>query len=116
MFDYIILVFLLICYICLALITSAIFTLDIGLTLSTAEIIVYTNSLFQSLATFALVFTLTKKLLLSLTIVLIYLLLKHFPLKKKKNCSNRREDLGKDKSCYKINKSINIRELIIGRE
>ncbi len=110
--DTTLLIFLLICYICFGLITSAIFNLDMGIPLSTAEIIIYTNPIVHSLAVFGIVFSLTRQLLLSFLVVFISLIIKLVPLKKGKNCSIKSKDLGTKKSCYKLREQVKVSELI----
>lgn len=113
--DTTLLVFLLICYICFGLITSAIFNLDMGIPLSTAEIIIYTNPIIHSLAVFGIIFSLTRQILLSFLVMIIALIIKLVPLKHKKNCSVKNEDLGTDKSCYRVRHSVNVKELVKAR-
>ncbi len=110
--DTTLLVFLLICFICFGLITSAIFNLDMGIPLSTAEIIIYTNPVVHSLAVFGIIFSLTRQLLLSFIVVFISLIIKLIPLKKGKNCSSKSKDLGTKKSCYRLRENVNVSELI----
>lgn len=94
-------VFILISYICLALTTSAILNLDIGNTLSKAELLIYRNEIIHILATFALMYSLTKNILICCTTILIYLILKYIPtkttIKCKKNKSSECEKYKRDR-------------------
>ena len=80
-------VFIFISYICLALTTSAILNLDIGNTLSYVELLVYKNEIVHILATFALIYSLTKDILFSCITIALYIMFKYIPNKKLLKCS-----------------------------
>jgi hypothetical protein len=94
-------IFVIISYICLALTTSAILNLDIGNTLSKAELLIYKNEIIHLLATFALMYSLTKNIALSVITIVIYTMLKYIPtkttIKCKKNKSSNCEKYKRDK-------------------
>ena len=84
-------VFIFISYICLALTTSAILNLDIGNNLSNVELIIYRNEIVHILATFALMYSLTKDILISCITIGLYIMFKYIPNKKIKNKSNSKQ-------------------------
>lgn len=81
MIDFIFVIFVFISYICLALTTSAILNTDVGNKFSKAELIIYKNKYFHLLSTFALVYTLTKSLIIACFISLLYIIIKYVPFK-----------------------------------
>ena len=81
-------IFIFISYICLALTTSAILNLDIGNPLSNTELLIYKNQIVHIMATFALMYSLTKNILISCLTIAMYIIFKYIPNKKMIRCSN----------------------------